>query len=302
MERFLFFVSVFFSKLRFRLTILLVGPLVYENHLTMLFCNVLKGQPVLRLRDGARFLVRPNSSDRATVSEVFILKPYTSHERFRLNPADTVVDVGANIGAFSIFAAQHCPMGRIYSVEPDPDNFQVLVDNIRMNSFENIIPLNVALYSKEAELPLSSRWAHSSLYFDIGRSEQYMVKAISMKTLMEDQRIGMIDFLKMDCEGAEFDILFSLGADQLSRIRKISMEFHNVSEEKNADTLCEFLRAGGFEINHCAGTWNGLLLATNQKVSASHLRAYGERGPGDARNPGWPGHFSSCQRERALHA
>ena len=91
-----------------------------------------------------------------------------------------------------------------------------------------------------------------------------------MKTLIEDQPIGMIDFRKMDCEGAEFDILFSLGADQLSRIRKISMEVHNVSGEKNGDTLCEVLRAGGFKINHCAGTWNGLLLATNQRVSGTN--------------------------------
>jgi hypothetical protein len=71
-----------------------------------------------------------------------------------------------------------------------------------------------------------------------------------------------VDLLKMDIEGAEFDVLMTCPPDALERVRRIAMEFHNVARgTKDAPSLAAFLRTQGYEVEHTAGGWNGTLTA-----------------------------------------
>ena len=91
----------------------------------------------LRLRNGLQFEVRPHTSDRATVNENFIHYPYTHHTAFKIGESDIVVDIGANIGAFTLYAARTAKKGRVASVEPSSENFKQLAHNLKINAIAN---------------------------------------------------------------------------------------------------------------------------------------------------------------------
>ena len=211
------------------------------------------------LREGHRRLGFTGGHSRAagTLKILAIMRRTigVSRDRYRLMPTDTIVDVGANIGSFSIYAAQQSPQGKIIALE--------------LNQSKNVVPLNMALYSKEGEMSLSMEGANASLVFGDKQIDSQLVQTISLKKIMSDHDITQIDFLKMDCEGTEFDVFYSLDPDRLGRIHKISMEYHNSASAVNSgDALSEFLKKHGFEIDVCEGFWTGLLMAYNKNLSS----------------------------------
>ena len=216
------------------------------------------------LREGHRRLGFTGGHSRAagTLKILAIMRRTigVSRDRYRLMPTDTIVDVGANIGSFSIYAAQQSPQGKIIALEPDAENYQLFKENLELNQSKNVVPLNMALYSKEGEMSLSMEGANASLVFGDKQIDSQLVQTISLKKIMSDHDITQIDFLKMDCEGTEFDVFYSLDPDRLGRIHKISMEYHNSASAVNSgDALSEFLKKHGFEIDVCEGFWTGLL-------------------------------------------
>ena len=82
---------------------------------------------------------------------------------------------------------------------------------------------------------------------------------VTLERLMEDYSIDTLDLLKLDCEGAEWDIL-PAAERVLPRVRQICMEFH-CERGWTAAKLADWLRARGFIVSHTAGPWNGLLWA-----------------------------------------
>src|SRR4029079_12602097 len=103
-------------------------------------------------RDGIR-LIDPRASLAATVAVVFIRREYGTVERFR-----TIVDIGANVGIFAIYAAQSNPHTKIYCFEPERLNFDSLRLNIDVNGFEDRVaafPYAVACDSRERELAIT---------------------------------------------------------------------------------------------------------------------------------------------------
>ena len=71
-----------------------------------------------------------------------------------------------------------------------------------------------------------------------------------MADYCREKKIDAIDFLKVDCEGAEYDILLNLDDHLLSRIKKIAMETHDDVNEHRHGELVEFLRAHGFFVTY----------------------------------------------------
>jgi FkbM family methyltransferase len=260
-----FTISIWTNRLSTWVMLLCKGPFHYRNPIAMFLTGFKKDNQILRLRNGVRMTVRPRTTDRAAVNENFVIRPYTTDVKgYEIRDADTVVDVGANIGAFSIYASRQCRRGRIFSIEPDKDNFAMLQKNVEQNGATNVTAINAALFSEDGEHVFYSDGAKSSLYWNTTGASPETVKTMTFHTFLNQNNLDRIDYLKMDCEGAEFDILFGLDASDLGRIKRIGMEFHNVDEDKNATKLCEYLRQHGFRVDVCRGIWNGLLLTTNE--------------------------------------
>lgn len=210
---------------------------------------------VYKFRNGLKFKVRAGTSDRNILNEVFIEDFY--EKEFNVKRGDVVVDIGANIGAFTILAAGK-KAGKVYSFEPFKQNYELLKQNVALNSFTNVDAINKAVYNKEGEKKLilagGGNFGGNSFakdHWQTKESENYeTVKTISLNKFLTEKRIQRIDILKIDCEGSEYEILFNASKKTLSKIKKITMEFHNFKDNKDSTKLVEFLKENQFEVKH----------------------------------------------------
>jgi FkbM family methyltransferase len=120
-----------------------------------------------------------------------------------------VVDIGANIGYYSLITALKAIGGRIYAFEPDPGNFERLTTNIALNKISNIIPVPLALSNEAGSRSLYISGKENRGMSSFHHPSQYFSGHIkSIKTFRLDQwwklyGKGKISLVKMDIEGAE---------------------------------------------------------------------------------------------------
>ncbi|MFN8674037.1 MAG: FkbM family methyltransferase [Candidatus Sericytochromatia bacterium] len=198
-----------------------------------------------------------NKSDIHILKEIFHERVYSDYFPFYQNV--TVVDIGAHKGYFALFAKNNLKdTSRIIALEPMKKNFEILAKNT-LN--KNIEIYNEGLYSENIEKDLyinkdenSSLFENYSLLLNLNNSkETEKIKLITLEKLFDEYNIDKIDFLKLDCEGAEYKILFSTNKKILEKIEIISMEFHDLKDEYyNAHNLVSFLEKNNFEIKKYA--------------------------------------------------
>ncbi|MBI2053764.1 MAG: FkbM family methyltransferase [Candidatus Staskawiczbacteria bacterium] len=223
------------------------------------YLGIKNGGGVFEFRNGLKIKTKDAVSS-ATVSVIFIKKDYGE-----INDNSVIIDIGANIGVFSLYAAQS-KNTIIYAFEPLPRNYSLLLENIAFNKLEkNIIPFNLAvgekeekrtLYLGESPFPSFLKISDSPFNAHFG-SEPYEqnqqsieINCVALKDVFDKNNIQTCDILKMDCEGAEFEILYSLPEEYYKKIKEIRMEYHNhLSEPRNnINYLLEFLQRKGYEI------------------------------------------------------
>ena len=206
---------------------------------------------VLEARNGAKYILRPNSADRGIINEICANHIYTP-KGFEIKEKDVVLDIGAQVGIFSIYASKYAKKGKVYAFEPVKDNFTQLKENIALNKNKNIIPLNLAVSSKNEKKTIflsDDNTGGHSLYKElVNSSKKIIVEAISLNYFFNKYNLRKVDFLKLDCEGAEYDILFNVTKANLRKVRQISLEYHNIDKNKNVEKMKEFLEENGFKI------------------------------------------------------
>jgi FkbM family methyltransferase len=125
-------------------------------------------------------------------------------EEYLDNPK-VIIDVGANIGYSSKFFAKHYPQATVYAIEPVKDNFSCLVLNVA--EYINIIPYNVAMGAARGELTLSL--THNAEK-NLGMMSAYGV-GVRAETVrmypMDELPVKDVDFIKIDVEGYELEVL-----------------------------------------------------------------------------------------------
>ncbi|MBU0532695.1 FkbM family methyltransferase [Patescibacteria group bacterium] len=217
---------------------------VYTN----CFLNPRISSDIIRLRNGISFKIRKCPSDLWIIVEVWIHQPYIQHG-FKITENDTVIDTGAHIGSFSLFAASHAKNGRVLSFEPVKDNYNLMQSNIKLNCFTNIEPINLGVSGKRGPydlyMPTSDTTCYS-IYQKQGNPIQ--IKCTTLDNIFNDYNIKKCNFLKLDCEGAEYDILSNTSDTVFKKIDKIVLECHDGFFDCNYDTdkLGKFLEKKGF--------------------------------------------------------
>ncbi|QOV90625.1 FkbM family methyltransferase [Humisphaera borealis] len=201
--------------------------------------------------------MRPSTTDLAVVNEASLADPYAVAGITQL-PADAVViDVGANIGDFTMSIARSCPKGRVVAIEPAAEHCRMIEVQKLLNGFDHVTVVRTALGGSEGEVRLHGAGSHSSVGFGNGTVET--VRQTTLGNLMSELSISTVSLLKLDCEGAEWEIIPS-SEDVLPQIQRIVMEFHCTGDWTPA-RLADWLRARGFEVGYTPGLWNGLLWA-----------------------------------------
>lgn len=203
----------------------------------------------LKLRDGVDFYVKVDSLCRVPLTEIWAYSSY-DFPGVTIGEHDIVVDIGANIGAFSIYAAKKALLGRVYAYEPDRENFELLNQNIAMNKLANISVFNLGVSSccGTRNLYQNGNSVSLSLFHDFRDGNPHsLVKVVGIKEIFEENKLKKIDFLKIDAEGSEYEILFNIPNILLSRILKIVLEYHEgIFTEYNHEDIEKMLYKSGF--------------------------------------------------------
>jgi FkbM family methyltransferase len=198
----------------------LVLPFFYIRHW---------GRETTVVRGGAdsRFVVRVNTTDRLLVWEIWKLGMYQD-KRAPIRPNDVVVDIGAHIGVFAVWASRQANQGRVIAYEPSSANYRLLVENVNLNQAGNLLPINAAVFDQAGTYPFYQPGGHGSMgsLMQDKDAHQEHVTAVTLDDVYESNGIDRIDFLKLDAEGAEFPILLNASEKALHGIRRLVLEYH----------------------------------------------------------------------------
>ncbi len=194
-------------------------------------------------RNGIEILDREGSLT-GIIAVVFIRRDYGNIE----NPG-VIVDIGANIGVFSIYAATEAKDAAVYAFEPVQSNYDLLIQNIGNNALNDRIrafKLGIASKAGTRKIRLSSCTMHSLVDDDTARKTDD-IDCITLADIIQENRLPKIDLLKMNCEGAEYEILYATGRDCFEKISDIRLEYHNIdTNQKNVNYLESFLAGMGY--------------------------------------------------------
>ncbi len=175
--------------------------------------------------------------DVATFWQIFYRGVYPVRSSDRV-----IVDAGANIGAFSLYALQNAPQATLIAIEPAPDSCKRLRSMLRANGLESRYTLyEAALGERQGETTIQLAGVGSQF-----RRTGVSGQRVAMETL--DSVIPpdtVVDLLKIDIEGAEYGVLNSVSPGTLRRIRRIVLEFHPQAPAKAA---IDPLTSNGFKL------------------------------------------------------
>lgn len=220
-------------------------PVVVAAYLGLLD---LSGGRVLRLANGLRFRVK-HYVDAWTILQVLGKNDY------RVRPLEdwqVVLDVGANIGTFSVLAATTALQARVYSYEPSVDSCELLSANLELNGVASrVVVHQQALAARAGPVTLFVPEQTALRSTEVGRAgpgaPSTTVQAVTLAQVFADNGLDRCDFLKMDCEGAEYGILTACPGDLFARIERIALEFHEWGGAHHSQ-LVEILERHAFDV------------------------------------------------------
>jgi len=158
---------------------------------------------LFRARQGKREIYHLHSE-----SEPLALK------RFNPNEGDIIVDLGAYVGKYTLPSAKLAgDEGHVIAVEPVPENYEALKKNIELNDFSNVTALNAAAYDKNQDMLLVG-WALEPLPVSdhpeaqhVNSGEATPVEAVTMDSILEEQNIQSVDYVKIDIDEGELNAI-----------------------------------------------------------------------------------------------
>jgi len=211
------------------------------------FDLLLSKQPVvIRLRNGCQFKVR-------SLMDVWVVKETCLDRDYEVNATAiqdhwTIIDIGAGLGDFAISVAYEHPTCRVYAYEPFPESYKLLEENIALNGVNNVMAYPVAIGARSDQMTLFATGAavqHTTTQAS-SPAAGISVQGLCLDDLFAVNALTTCDFLKMDCEGGEYDILFNAGEMTLQKIRNICLEYHDGVIKFSHKDLVHYLQQRGF--------------------------------------------------------
>jgi FkbM family methyltransferase len=174
-----------------------------------------------------------------------------------------IVDAGANVGFFSLYAARTCPLARILAIEPSSSTYQRLVENVKKSGFgDRVCCLQACLAGSDGQryLELTNRRSQLQrlLPHDSMPDSGLRVNSVTLNSALQNE--VAIDLLKMDIEGSEYEVLHGCSSETLAKIRKVILEFH--PDEGSPPELLKFMQRNGFSLESKVENAQGYGLAT----------------------------------------
>ena len=200
---------------------------------------------------GVQFHYRIGSIDEHVLDEQYAAPRFFA-TGYQPRETDVIVDAGAHIGPFTVLAAPLVPRGAVHALEPALENFKILQANIASNGIDNVHAHRLALSATSGTSRLyhaPQSWGHTLGGTWAASGAPYEeVPTQTLEDFLKKQKIESIDYLKMNIEGAEYEILLRAPAAVLHRIKHMLVELHPV-EDSVAQELLDRLAGEGFATN-----------------------------------------------------
>jgi len=210
------------------------------------------------MRDGSR--VSSRIADAGGLLSVHVDRDYDI-PGFDWANANTIVDIGAHVGSFTVWAALRSPNAELLAVEPNPQTFRFLESNVRRNGLEGRITLhNVAVGEVRGRGRLE--FVEHSLGTRIARdgAGDLTTEIVTVADLLAQPGFETTDLLKIDCEGMEYALFEAIQPEVLRRIKAVACEYHP-QPNRSVRELVSALDSAGFKVKHPVSAL-GVLWAT----------------------------------------
>lgn len=190
---------------------------------------------IFKLVDSASFLW--------TYYEIFDSEIYNFNSE-TANPL--IIDCGANIGLSILYLKRLYPDSRIIAFEPDLNIFQTLEENIKNFNFSNIELIRKAVWKSEGFLEFTSEGSDAGR---LSEKEESDLKTYQVPTVrLGDYLKQPVDFLKIDIEGAETEVLTDIQSE-LVNVKNIFVEYHSFADQpQSLNVLIDILKTAGFRV------------------------------------------------------
>ena len=203
----------------------------------------------IELKNGIKFKTNGNVLDMVAIVENFGSENKYDYFLKKSEEKYIILDIGANIGTFSVYIGKKYPFSRLFCYEPDEKNFEKLAENLQINSITNANFYRKAVGKKNEFIKLFSD--EFGKFGTVGSStvtkgpKEIKVECITLENIFDENCIMNCDLLKLDCEGAEYDILMNTKKEIFEKIKLISLEYHNIINHDGYE-LKKFLEIVGF--------------------------------------------------------
>jgi len=175
-------------------------------------------------------------------------------------PNDVVIDVGANIGYFTIYASRKVGKdGLVIALEPMDEAYNCLMKNIRLNRLNNVKPFKLALWSSETTLRLyrtKGYFTSAISKVDVFKNliqqkkleliKEYEIKAIKLDDLIKNINLSKVDWIKIDVDGSEYEVILG-SMNTLKRFKpKLITEIH---DQEIGNKILKILKNLGYKVS-----------------------------------------------------
>ena len=199
------------------------------------------------------------------------------------NPGDTVLDIGAHLGVFAVAAAKYTNgTGKVYAFEPTPVTNQLLNKTIRFNKLEKIIfPRNEAVGKEIGK----TRFYVSDIEGDNSNSlVSYVadrethgeeINVVSIDSFIEQMNIKKVGFIKIDAEGAEFDVMTGAAKTLQNHRPVVILAIHPspiLSKGDKLEDIYDFIEQLNYSISYHGKAISKNEFCSNNKLIDLHLR------------------------------
>lgn len=171
--------------------------------------------------------------------EIFLRRLY---DFTSLTDSPLMIDGGANVGLATLFFKMHHPAGRVIAFEPDPAIFECLQKNVASFNLREVELMPSALWNTDGLLAFAAQGGASGHVVTSGSSETVSVPAARLKSWLGQK----VDFLKLDVEGAEIEVLEDC-AEELRHVERLFVEYHSRQDtEQKLSRILQILTQAGF--------------------------------------------------------
>jgi len=168
-----------------------------------------------------------------------------------IKKGDTIIDAGAFMGTFTVYASLITENGKVIVFEPDPDNYKMVEKHIELNNLNNVILLKKGLWDCEKTLKFEQNNVGSTLnIINEDNPNLIEVQVCALDEILNDHKIGNIDFIKMDIEGAEIEALMGANKTLVNNDVKLAIaSYHIVKGKETYISVEKQLSNMGYQTN-----------------------------------------------------